>query len=126
MDILVVKWCAGSYLEDQDKWRFTGIFRDVYLLKRPKNHLTDYKIETDIISETEGLIKVTNLSNVDISIDFYGETKNIKSFKTCEFIIKNAIFWSAEQPYLYELSITCLDEVIYEKNLQIIQGKKSI
>ena len=42
IDVLVVKWCAGSYLEDQDKWRFTGIFRNVYLLQRPEDHITDY------------------------------------------------------------------------------------
>lgn len=43
IDVLVLKWCFGSYLEDQDKWRFTGIFRDVYLLFRPQYHITDYK-----------------------------------------------------------------------------------
>ena len=46
IDLLVLKWCISSYLEDQDKFRFTGIFRNVYILKRPKEHITDYKIST--------------------------------------------------------------------------------
>lgn len=46
LDVVVQKWCTGSYFEDQDKWRFTGVFRDVYLLKREKGHIIDYKIET--------------------------------------------------------------------------------
>ena len=40
--VLVLKWCDGTYLEDQDKFRMTGIFRDVYLLKRPESVLYDY------------------------------------------------------------------------------------
>ena len=44
--VLVLKWCDGTYLEDQDKFRFTGIFRDVYLLVRPKNHIWDFRVDT--------------------------------------------------------------------------------
>ena len=44
--VLVLKWCDGSYLEDQDKFRMSGIFRDVYILKRPENVLYDYFIKT--------------------------------------------------------------------------------
>ena len=44
--VLVLKWCDGSYLEDQDKFRFSGIFRDVYILNRPADRITDYVIET--------------------------------------------------------------------------------
>ena len=43
--VLVLKWCDGSYLEDQDKFRMSGIFRDVYLLKRPENHVRDYFVQ---------------------------------------------------------------------------------
>ena len=55
--VLVIKWCDGSYLEDQDKFRTTGIFRDVYLLKRPQNYLFDYFITTEC---KEGYHKVFN------------------------------------------------------------------
>ena len=46
--VLVLKWCDGSYLEDQDKFRFSGIFRDVYLLNRPADRIENYVIETDL------------------------------------------------------------------------------
>ncbi|MBQ3235197.1 MAG: hypothetical protein IJA97_03450 [Clostridia bacterium] len=114
IDILVVKWCAGSYLEDQDKWRFTGIFRDVYLLKRVPEHITDYKIETDIINSA-GTITVTNLSNVEFSATVLGETQNVKIGKNSVFTVKNAKFWSAENPNLYELEIECNGEIIYTR-----------
>lgn len=53
--ILVRKWCCGSYLEDQDFFRYNGIFRDVYLLERPQGHLTDIKITADATGPAEGL-----------------------------------------------------------------------
>ena len=46
--VLVLKWCDGSYLEDQDKFRMSGIFRDVYLLNRPAAGIRDYQITTEI------------------------------------------------------------------------------
>lgn len=49
--VLVLKWCDGSYLEDQDKFRMSGIFRDVYLLKRPDHAVYDYRITTEIPQE---------------------------------------------------------------------------
>lgn len=52
LDVVVLKWCASSYLECQDKFRFTGIFRSVYILKRPQEHITDFKIYTSIENTT--------------------------------------------------------------------------
>ena len=46
--VLVLKWCDGTYLEDQDKFRMSGIFRDVYLLNRPENIVYDYFTTTEI------------------------------------------------------------------------------
>ena len=48
LSVLVLKWCDGSYLEDQDKFRMSGIFRDVYLLYRPAEHLRDFTIRTPL------------------------------------------------------------------------------
>ncbi|MBR3153641.1 MAG: beta-galactosidase, partial [Lachnospiraceae bacterium] len=59
--VLVLKWCDGSYLEDQDKFRMSGIIRDVYLLNRPKNRITDYVITTDLSED---------LHTADLSIKF--------------------------------------------------------
>lgn len=47
--VFVLKWCDGTYFEDQDKFRMSGIFRDVYILKRPVNHLRDYFIHTVLV-----------------------------------------------------------------------------
>lgn len=52
--VLVLKWCDGSYLEDQDKFRMSGIFRDVYILKRPMRAVCDYRIKTKIEAVEEG------------------------------------------------------------------------
>lgn len=48
LHVLVLKWCDGSYLEDQDKFRMSGIFRDVYLLERERNYLQDFFIQTQL------------------------------------------------------------------------------
>ena len=60
--VLVLKWCDGSYLEDQDKFRMSGIFRDVYLLRRPEKHITDYLITTALsedLREAELTVRFT-------------------------------------------------------------------
>ncbi len=114
IDMLVVKWCAGSYLEDQDKWRFTGIFRDLYLLIRDNDHITDFKITTDKI-ENKGIVTFENNSNVDVLVEFLGETINVKNCTKYEYIVENANFWSAENPYLYDMIVSSGDEIIYKK-----------
>ena len=45
--VKVLKWCCGSYLEDQDSFRFNGIFRDCYILQRPKDHIIDVNVTTE-------------------------------------------------------------------------------
>lgn len=59
--VLVLKWCDGSYLEDQDKFRMSGIFRDVYILKRPVNAIRDYCITTDIMQDRAQLMQQSDL-----------------------------------------------------------------
>ena len=54
--VLVLKWCDGSYLEDQDKFRMSGIFRDVYLMRRPEQCIFDYFINTKILREGDGKV----------------------------------------------------------------------
>ena len=61
LHVLVLKWCDGSYLEDQDKFRMSGIFRDVYLLEREKNYLQDFFIQTQLNQEfTKAQLHVTS------------------------------------------------------------------
>ncbi len=59
LTVVVLKWCDGSYLEDQDKFRMSGIFRNVYLLLRPQEHLRDYFVRTELSDDfTEAKITV--------------------------------------------------------------------
>ncbi|HEX3076499.1 MAG TPA: beta-galactosidase, partial [Lachnospiraceae bacterium] len=61
LTVVVLKWCDGSYLEDQDKFRMTGIFRDVYLISRPKDHIRDFFVKT---------ILDKSYSKAEITVDF--------------------------------------------------------
>lgn len=113
--VAVVKWCAGSYLEDQDKWRTSGIFRSVYLLQRPKEHIIDYFIRTNIRGR-DGIIAFTAERGKDCKVKLSGgEYLECPLGKTVEFIIKDAKFWNAEEPYLYNLIISSNGEYISEK-----------
>lgn len=114
IDVLVLKWNAGSYLEDQDKWRFTGIFRDVYILRRPQKHITDYKIEMDIQGK-DGIVTFKNRSDIAVEVFFNGGQKTALPQGYVEFNVKNARFWSAETPYLYGMEISANGEIIYNR-----------
>ncbi len=114
LDVIVLKWCASSYLEDQDKWRFSGIFRDVYLLYRDKECVEDYKITTSL-SNGEGIVNFKNLSSVSCSVKIESTEKEIGAGEEVYFTVKEPKLWSAEEPNLYDLSIACGDEIICEK-----------
>ena len=62
LTVIVLKWCDGTYLEDQDKLRFSGIFRDVYLLLRPENHIRDYFVHTDLSEDLSSAVLRTEIS----------------------------------------------------------------
>ena len=113
IDMLVMKWCKGSYLEDQDKWRFTGIFRDVYLLKRSKEHITDYKITTKI-DGADGIVTFIPKDEFEIKVCFNGECKITKG-QPIAFRVENAKLWTAETPTLYDMTLECNEEIIYER-----------
>ena len=51
--VMVLRWCDGSYLEDQDMWRMSGIFRDVSLLHKPETYIADYQVVTDLNAELD-------------------------------------------------------------------------
>ena len=115
IDALVLKWCFGSYLEDQDKWRLTGIFRDVYLLMRPEGHITDYKIETKILDGERAEIVFRNLSGSQAELTLSGEKKVVPADGQVEFFLEKYELWSAESPFLYDLIIRCEGEQILER-----------
>ena len=111
IDVFVVKWCAGSYIEDQDKWRFTGIIRDVYLLSRPNDHIFDYRITTTC----KGELRFEYLSgNTIATLNFLGETKSLQCGESVSFNVDNPKLWTAEEPNLYDLEILSNGERIVE------------
>ncbi len=114
LDVVVVKWCAGSYLECQDKFRWTGIFRSVYLLKRPTVHITDFKITTDINGK-DGIIKIENLSKIAFDYEFINKKGVIEPLREKNIVIKNAKIWDAKNPNLYDLIIKANGEKILQR-----------
>lgn len=121
IDVLVLKWCASSYLECQDKFRFSGIFRSAYLLYRPIEHIRDYKIEARLHGDNGELI-FRNESEVDVLITFNGKTLFCQKGDSLSVIVENAKRWTAETPNLYDLTLSACGEVIYEK-VGFIQSK---
>ena len=118
--VVVLKWCDGTYLEDQDKFRFTGIFRDVYMLRRPEEHIVSYRIQT-IIDE--------DMSHARIRMEITGSKASVKltdadgkelgKQETDEdgcvvFTVDEPKLWSAEIPYLYRCELSAAGEVIGE------------
>ncbi|WP_297598437.1 glycoside hydrolase family 2 TIM barrel-domain containing protein [uncultured Cetobacterium sp.] len=133
----VYKWCSGSWLEDQDFWRFSGIFRDVYLYSIPKAHIRDMFI-TSVLSPNlkkatlKNKLKVQTLEEkkIDILMEIWDEKELVSSIQekeidivsNCEVELIKKIdspkLWSAEKPNLYLIKVLLLDsdsgEVIEE------------
>ena len=119
--VLVMKWCDGSYLEDQDKFRMSGIFRDVYILKRPEQAISDYHIKSkieDILAKVELDVKFYSPTNVKISIeDKNGAVVALGSIDeegTAVLEIASPELWNTENPYLYKLILETENEVIVD------------
>ncbi len=124
LTIVVLKWCDGSYLEDQDKFRMTGIFRDVYLINRPVNHIRDFFVKTILskdytkadltidISYSDTQIPTTYLlSDADGVLISKGEVEH----DSLSIPVENPILWNAEAPYLYNLTLETSDEKIHQQ-----------
>jgi len=114
IDVLVLKWCISTYLECQDKFRFSGIFRNVYILKRPEKHITDYKIET-AISGKDGLLTFYNESPVCITICLQEGTQRAEPGDHIKMTVQNVKLWTAEEPNLYVLELFANGEKIIEQ-----------
>lgn len=120
----VIKWCSGSWLEDQDFWRLSGIFRDVYLYSVPKTHIRDIFVKTELSddllnSKLKLELKIAGeISNKKVYFELFDkEELKLKSPLTTisnelvlEEYIENISLWSAENPYLYKLNIYVVDE----------------
>lgn len=124
LHVIVLKWCDGSYLEDQDKFRMSGIFRDVYLMFRPENYVWDYNIRTSLSNEN-------SKAKIEVFIMNQGQLKNphyqllnsegivlweqYTKDTSFQFEVSNPILWNAETPYLYTFLISTEEEVIVQQ-----------
>lgn len=106
--VKVLKWCCGSYLEDQDFFRYNGIFRDVYLLQRPEGHITDVEI---IPNDKSFVIRLEGSAGVTI---YDGETLLTAGQMEGEFRYapENPVLWNAEKPHLYRVELSRNGETI--------------
>ena len=110
--VVVAKWCSASYLEDQDKLRMSGLFREVYVLRRPDNHLRDYKVTTDI-DGADGIVDVALDAPATVELcDADGALLDTQNGTNVRFTVLNADLWTAETPNLYKIVISCNGEYI--------------
>ncbi len=140
--VLVLKWCDGSYLEDQDKFRYSGIFRDVYLLKRPEYRVADYFTTTKIhgkFARVEVLAELAGTGEL-VNVMLYDAENNLVDLGMLEAIspeesghlsdcvedrkrytyrismnIASPVLWNPECPYLYTLVLQTKEEVITDR-----------
>ena len=127
LSVLVLKWCDGTYMEDQDKFRMSGIFRDVYLLNRPEEGIFDYFITTkQAESAAEVSIRFTYWGQVvPTNICLYDAQgaellthqiqQSTDKHVEVAFEIANPILWNPEQPYLYTVVFKTDGEVITDR-----------
>ena len=128
--VLVLKWCDGSYLEDQDKFRTSGIFRDVYILSRPENCIRDYfttvRLEENKAvvrvrlayhgDEAETVLKVLDAgrNTVAVACPQTLDTDDVYTHQAL-LTVENPILWNPEQPRLYTLLLETPGEVITDR-----------
>lgn len=120
----VMRWCDGSYFEDQDYWKLTGIAREVYLYSRPKAHIADVRVDVDMLNDYRDGTAVINLVTEGATgrkvrftlIDPEGDEirqdeVSIKGNRTrIDWSVADAKAWTAETPDLYRLRVELLDK----------------
>lgn len=118
---LVLKWCDGSYLEDQDCFRYSGIFRDVYLLKREAGHIRDFFVKADpraqevtveIDAEGAGPVEAALYDENHQEVSRLVQETDSRGSLILRLPCPEPILWNAERPYLYELILRKAGEQI--------------
>ncbi len=113
--VLALKWCSGSYLDDQDKIRLSGLFRDVYLLERAKGGIEDFSLR----AQNDGRVFLSVKADADVhaKIEKDGILLCEGAFQGGEglFCVQDPLLWSAEDPQLYDLTLLCAGEAIHQR-----------
>lgn len=118
LSVLVVRWCSGSWLEDQDFWRFSGIFRDVRLMEIPQGHIDDLEARAELAGDLSGACLhltakyagegyETEFSVLDPDGQPVSAPLRADADGTAVLNIRSPALWSDEQPALYTL---CADQ----------------
>ena len=133
--VMVLRWSDGSYLEDQDMWWLSGIFRSVQLLYKPLAHIQDVRITPDLDQNYQDgslsvCVKTLNAENCSLQLSLYRETQLLQSSNmaidnspgaqsqsgSCNHLFKvdKPDLWSAETPHLYRLTVSLIDPMSSE------------
>lgn len=116
LTVEVLKWCDGTYMEDQDCFRFSGIFRDVYLLSRARERIEDVFVHTTLTDGyTTGHLQVEVKGQVTPTISLLDADGHTVGQGGSEITLPNCHTWNAEKPYLYTLLLQTTDEVLAQK-----------
>ncbi|MBQ6338641.1 MAG: hypothetical protein IJI36_05785 [Kiritimatiellae bacterium] len=115
--VQVLRWCDGSYLEDQDMFRMSGLFRDVSLFAVPSDGVKDFRVETDLDADfgtATVRVEVETYGDAAVSAALYdvGRTRIAAADgRQATFRFSSPRLWSAEDPYLYTLVVTAGEDV---------------
>ena len=132
--VLVLQWCDGSYLEDQDKLRMSGIFRDVYLIARPQAFLRDYFVKESFapdFSHAQVTVELMPEGKLDLTASLYAPDGTLVA--ACEHPKDSAVLevpapvlWNAEHPAQYTLMLETPDECIVQmvglRKIEVVDG----
>ena len=137
--VVVLKWCDGSYMEDQDKFRMSGIFRDVYILRREQRHLWDYFVHTKLSDDRRSAV-------IRVELEYRGTDPSASHHThyylydaggdriddgraygdAFEIQLNDITLWNAEYPYLYTLVLRynneCMMETVGLREIRIENG----
>ncbi|MDF2538427.1 MAG: glycoside hydrolase family 2 barrel [Herbinix sp.] len=133
--VLVFKWSDGSYLEDQDKFRLSGIFRDVYIMERPFDNIRDYTLKTELNNTLESAVLTVDFEyagHPEVMCIVRDASGNILDQSAVSeghysFTMNHPILWNAEQPYQYNIEFRTNEEVITQRfGIRKIEVKDSV
>ena len=132
--VLVLQWCDGSYLEDQDKLRMSGIFRDVYLIARPQAFLRNYFVKESFapdFSHAQVTVELMPEGKLDLTASLYAPDGTLVA--ACEhpkdsavLEVESPVLWNAEHPAQYTLVLETPDECIVQmvglRKIEVVDG----
>ena len=111
--LIVVKFTPSSYLEDQDKFRYSGITRPIYLIKRNKDSLRSFKVKTTL-KDNIAIVSLNADKEVTAKLYGHGYQSEFKQGKVISFEINNPKLWNSEEPNLYDLLIKDGTNIIHQ------------